>query len=92
MLRHQLAPYLVPRFAFTTEYVREAFEYSRPSNPNLRVLAMPPAWIWRQRLTWGLHAVLARLGAAGPFADVLREALHEPPSAPGDRLRGREAQ
>ncbi|GAB4535916.1 MAG: AarF/ABC1/UbiB kinase family protein [Haliangiales bacterium] len=82
MLKHQYAPYRSPRFAFTSEYVRAGMKFTGPSNPNLRKLAIPPPWIWLQRLTWGLHAVLARLGADGPFADVFRAALATPRAAP----------
>lgn len=77
MLRHQYTPYLTPRFRFTLDHLRAGVEFSRPSNPNLRHLAIPPQWIWQQRLLWGLHAVLARLGAEGPFRDVLLAALDE---------------
>ncbi len=75
MLRHQYAPYGQPRFRFTPEYVQAGAKFSGPSNPNLRRLAIPPAWIWVQRLLWGLHAVQVRLGAEGAFRDVMEEAL-----------------
>jgi predicted unusual protein kinase regulating ubiquinone biosynthesis (AarF/ABC1/UbiB family) len=78
LMCHELSPYRSARFRFTTEYVRRGMEFSRPGNPNLRLLAIPPQWIWLERLTWGLHAVLARLDAEGPFADVMREALSQP--------------
>lgn len=77
-LRHQLAPYCSARFHFTFEHLRKGMEYSKPDNPNLRLLAIPPPWIWQQRLQIGLHAVLARLDAEGPFRDVLQAALDEP--------------
>jgi predicted unusual protein kinase regulating ubiquinone biosynthesis (AarF/ABC1/UbiB family) len=75
MLCHQFAPYRSPRFQFSFEYVRAGMEFNRPSNPNLRHLAIPPSWIWEQRLVWGLHAVLARLNAEGNFAEVMRTTL-----------------
>lgn len=78
MLRHQYAPYVAPTFHFTPEYVRAGMEHSKPDNPNLRHLAIPPPWIWQQRLQFGLHAVLARLDAEGPFRDLLLEALETP--------------
>lgn len=77
MLCHQYAPYRVPHFRFTSEFVRDGMRFNRPDNPNLRQLAIPPPWIWEQRLVWGLHAVLARLGASGNFAEVMRVALAE---------------
>jgi predicted unusual protein kinase regulating ubiquinone biosynthesis (AarF/ABC1/UbiB family) len=77
MLCHQYAPYRVARFRFTFDFIRTGMQFNRPENPNLRHLAIPPPWIWEQRLVWGLHAVLARLECEGNFAEVLREALAE---------------
>lgn len=79
MLAHQYAPYRAPRFRFTREYLAAGTRHTGPHNPNLRKLAIPPAWIWMQRAIWGLHAVLVRLEAEAAFGDVLREALE--PSA-----------
>jgi predicted unusual protein kinase regulating ubiquinone biosynthesis (AarF/ABC1/UbiB family) len=78
MLSHQWEPYRVRRFRFTPEYLARGMEFSRPSNPNLRRLAIPPPWIWIQRLQWGLHAVLVRLGAEGAFSEALRPWLEGP--------------
>lgn len=75
LLRHQYAPYIAPHFAFTQDYLRQGMEFSRPSNPNLRILRIPPPWVWLQRLQWGLHAVLVRLGAEGNFRDTFHRAL-----------------
>lgn len=75
LMRHQYAPYITPRFRFTTDYIKAGAQFSSPSNPNLRYLAIPPQWIWLQRLQWGLHAVLARLGAEGDFGTVLRRSV-----------------
>lgn len=75
---HLLAPYRTPRFHFTPEYVRAAMDLNRPGNPNLRRIAIPPQWIWVQRLQFGLHAVLTRLSAEGRFADAMHEALAMP--------------
>lgn len=78
MLCHQYAPYKRARFRFTRDFIKTGMEFSHPSNPNLRKLAIPPAWIWVQRLVWGLHAVLARLDCEGPFGEVLERALEAP--------------
>jgi predicted unusual protein kinase regulating ubiquinone biosynthesis (AarF/ABC1/UbiB family) len=75
LMRHQYAPYSSARFRFTPEYLRVGMDFSKPDNPNLRRLAIAPPWIWQQRLQWGLHAVLVRLGAEGPFREVMLEAL-----------------
>jgi predicted unusual protein kinase regulating ubiquinone biosynthesis (AarF/ABC1/UbiB family) len=71
LLCHQWAPYRTARFRFTREYLAKGMEFSRPGNPNLRRLAIPPPWIWMQRLQFGLHAVLVRLGAEGDFRAAL---------------------
>lgn len=78
MLRHQYAPYRTAQFTFDAAYIRRGMDFSGPSTPNLRALAIPPPWIWQQRLLWGLHAVLARLGAMGDFGAILRAALDAP--------------
>jgi predicted unusual protein kinase regulating ubiquinone biosynthesis (AarF/ABC1/UbiB family) len=78
LLAHQWAPYRAPGFRFTPDYLAHAADFSRPGNPNLRKLAIPPPWIWLQRLQWGLHAVLVRLGAEGDFATPLRALLDTP--------------
>lgn len=80
LLRHQYAPYIDTKsgFAFTQDYLKKGMEYSQPSSPNLRQLAIPPEWIWIQRLQWGLHAVLVRLQAEGNFASIFQEAIEQP--------------
>jgi len=78
MLCHQWEPYRAAHFRFTPEYLARGMAFSRPSNPNLRRLAIPPSWIWVQRLQWGLHAVLNRLGAEGDFGAALRPWLEGP--------------
>lgn len=80
MLRHQWQPYRERTFCFTPEYVARGAAFSGPSNPNLRKLAIPPAWIWVQRMQWGLHAVLARMRAEGCFREVLERSLYAPPA------------
>lgn len=79
MLRHHWAPYASDAHTFSLDHVRKGMEFGMPSNPNLRRLAIPPEWVWLQRLQWGLHAVLARLGVRASFADVLREIVEAPP-------------
>jgi predicted unusual protein kinase regulating ubiquinone biosynthesis (AarF/ABC1/UbiB family) len=75
MVRHLYAPYTVPHFRFTSAYIREGARFNGPGNPNLRRLAIPPSWIWIQRLLVGLHSVLTRLGAEGDFRAIMRRAL-----------------
>ncbi|MEL6346938.1 MAG: AarF/ABC1/UbiB kinase family protein [Myxococcota bacterium] len=76
MERHFYAPYLTKSFTFTREWLEAGVQYTRPENPNLRRMAIPPEWIWLQRLQWGLHAVLIRLGASGDFRSVMDTALY----------------
>lgn len=75
MLCHQYAPYRSDGFEFTIDYVREAMEFSGPTNPNLRKIAIRPEWVWLGRLQWGLHAVLARLRVRGSFGPLMRELM-----------------
>jgi len=78
MLRWQWAPYLSETFAFTAEHMQHGARFSGPGNPNLRRMAIDGPWIWVERLRWGLHAVLARLGAHGSFRPLLQDALARP--------------
>lgn len=75
LLRGEWAPYLAPTHRFDADALRALYLEGKRNNPNLRRIAIPPEWIWLQRLTFGLHAVLARLGAKGDFGAELRDAL-----------------
>tara|TARA_B100000609_G_scaffold194410_1_gene186944 strand:+ start:23663 stop:24955 length:1293 start_codon:yes stop_codon:yes gene_type:complete len=75
MLRHMSKPYTVKHFRFTSDYIKRGMEYNQPSNTNMLYLAIPPEWIWWQRLQWGLHAVLMRLDAEGDFQTLFRDIL-----------------
>lgn len=78
MERHAWGPYLEPPVRLDASWLREAARFGQPSNPNLRRMAAPPAWVWLQRLQFGLHAVLTRLGAGEGLPRVLRDALDGP--------------
>lgn len=78
MYCHALAPYSEPAFDITTEYLRRGMDFGHPSNPNLRKIAIDPQWIWIQRLQWGLHAVLHKLGVRGNWGEILRTYLETP--------------
>ena len=75
MMCHQYEPYRSDTFKFTFDYIKRGTEFSGPGNPNGRIMAIPPEWIWITRLQWGLSAVLARLGAEGAFRPILLKAL-----------------
>ncbi len=79
VVRHQYAPYRGGAFHFDRDYVRDMMAMSGPGNRALRRLAVPPQWIWLQRLHWGLHAVLARLDVEVDFAGPFRELLSREP-------------
>lgn len=78
LLRREYEPYLSSRFVFAPDFIKKWAAFSKSANPNLRRLAIPPQWIWLERLQFGLHAVLARLGAEGNFGELLRASLSEP--------------
>ncbi len=80
LLRHELSPYLSQPYRsqpyrFTPEFLKKSFEFARATQPNARKMAVPPQWIWQQRLQTGLHAILIRLRAEGDFATPFRQAL-----------------
>lgn len=75
MLCWMFAPYRAERFRFDRAYWDEGLRFSRPGAHNARHLSFPPTWLWLQRTLFGLHAVLVRLGAEGPFAPIARAAL-----------------
>jgi predicted unusual protein kinase regulating ubiquinone biosynthesis (AarF/ABC1/UbiB family) len=74
-LRQEYSPYRAPRFEFTSDFLKKHMEASKAKNPNFRSMAIPPQWIWMERLLFGLHAVLARLGAQGDFRELMRSSL-----------------
>jgi predicted unusual protein kinase regulating ubiquinone biosynthesis (AarF/ABC1/UbiB family) len=72
-------PFMIPGFTYTAEYVARSKVFVDPrQNPNLRHMAMPPEWIWTQRLHWGLNSVLAHLNAQGDWTAWYREILDGP--------------
>ena len=77
-MRFLYRPYLEPRFRFDAKFVAESFGILMFDNPNRFRITMPPAWLFLNRLQWGLNAVLAQLGAAGPWREHLDEILAMP--------------
>ncbi len=72
-------PFMIPGFTYTPEYVARSKEFVDPrNNPNLRHMALPPEWVWTQRLHWGLNSVLAHLRAQGDWMAWYREILNGP--------------
>jgi len=75
MLEWLVRPYVQPSFRFTAAYNAEAQRFGQPTSRHTRSMAVPAPWIWFARTTFGLHAVLARLGAEGDFRGVLQAPL-----------------
>ncbi len=84
--RAAFAPFLSPSYRFERGFVRAVSAMNGPDSPNARHQALPAPWMWIYRLTWGLSSTLARMGAEGRFADMVRAALATPlaPLAVGD--------
>jgi predicted unusual protein kinase regulating ubiquinone biosynthesis (AarF/ABC1/UbiB family) len=75
MMRFLYEPVLTPRHTFSHEWVRRSFDIMLWSNKNKLTTAMPPAWLFANRLQWGLYSVLATLGASGDFGTPYRAAI-----------------
>lgn len=76
--RCAFTPFLSPQYHFERGFVQRAAAMNGPDSPNARHQALPPPWMWVYRLTFGLHSSLARIGARGCYADMLREILAGP--------------
>lgn len=77
-MRFMYKPFLEPGFRYHPEFVAKTFGILMFDNPNRYKLGMPPAWLFLNRLQWGLNAVLAQLGAAGPWREIVEEILAMP--------------
>src|SRR5262249_38626895 len=64
-MRYLYRPYLEADFRYTGEFVAKSFGILMFDNPNRLKLAMPPEWLFLNRLQWGVNAVLAQLGVTG---------------------------
>ena len=77
-MRTLYRPFLEPGYRYTASDVAASFGSLMFDNPNRFKLAMPPAWLFLNRLQWGLNAVLAQLGASGNWGEVIEEMLAAP--------------
>jgi predicted unusual protein kinase regulating ubiquinone biosynthesis (AarF/ABC1/UbiB family) len=77
-LGHLYRPFESADYTFTPAYVAATMEFAKLGNPNLRKLAMPPEWVWTNRLHFGLYSVLAALGARGDFRAAYERVLSAP--------------
>ena len=62
-------------FTYTHDYVSESYDLMIFKNPNKMKTALPPEWLFLNRLQWGMNSVLAHLGAAGRWPELWRAAI-----------------
>jgi predicted unusual protein kinase regulating ubiquinone biosynthesis (AarF/ABC1/UbiB family) len=78
-------PYMVDTFTFTRPWLGEMLgKMMDISGANLEVIRkfnMPASYVILDRVVWGMSALLARLGATGPFGAILDEYRHDAPPA-----------
>jgi predicted unusual protein kinase regulating ubiquinone biosynthesis (AarF/ABC1/UbiB family) len=77
-MRFLYTPFLERRFRYNPGFVAKSFGVLMFDNPNRLRLAMPPEWLFLNRLQWGLNAVLAQLGAASDWRAIIDEVLASP--------------
>jgi predicted unusual protein kinase regulating ubiquinone biosynthesis (AarF/ABC1/UbiB family)/DNA-binding XRE family transcriptional regulator len=63
-------------FTFTPEFIERTWRMSWPENRNRFRLTTPKHWVFTYRLNWGLHAVLAKLGARGDWRSTALALLY----------------
>ncbi|HEX4904570.1 MAG TPA: AarF/ABC1/UbiB kinase family protein [Acidimicrobiales bacterium] len=78
-------PYMHDTFTFTRPWLAEMLgKMMDISGGNLEVIRqfnMPSSYVILDRVVWGMSALLARLGATGPFGAILDEYRHDGPPA-----------
>ena len=76
ILQYIYQPFLQAEpFTFTHEYVAKSFDTLMFNNPNKYSTAIPPDWLFVNRLQWGLNSVLAHLNATADWGALFRRAL-----------------
>ena len=79
MMKYLYRPFLsTTPFTYTHDYVKESYGMMIFDNPNRRSGAMPPQWLFLNRLQWGLNSVLAHLRATAPWGDLWQAAIESP--------------
>jgi predicted unusual protein kinase regulating ubiquinone biosynthesis (AarF/ABC1/UbiB family) len=70
-------PYMEEEFTFTRQWVGETLgrviDITGPYKDVIKQLNMPASYVILDRVVWGVSALLGRLGASGPFGDILAE-------------------
>ncbi|MEZ5217963.1 MAG: hypothetical protein R2715_15570 [Ilumatobacteraceae bacterium] len=68
-------PYLVDRFRFTREFVRDTvsriLDVKGPSGDAVQQFDLPPSFVVLDRVVWGVSALLGKLDAEGPWRAML---------------------
>jgi predicted unusual protein kinase regulating ubiquinone biosynthesis (AarF/ABC1/UbiB family) len=79
-IRHLYRPFIEkdPFFTYTDAYVRKTYDLFLFDNPNDRRTGMPPEFLLLNRITFGLDAVLAKLGATAPWPKHFVETVSAP--------------
>jgi predicted unusual protein kinase regulating ubiquinone biosynthesis (AarF/ABC1/UbiB family) len=79
---HLYQPWLAEKpFTFTDEFIERTWRMSWLENRNRFRMTTPKHWVFSYRLNWGVHAILARLGARGDWRSTILELLYEPGEA-----------
>ena len=63
-------------FTFTPDFIERTWRLSWPDNRNRFRLTTPKHWVFSYRLNWGLHALLAKLGARGYWRTTILDLLY----------------
>jgi len=63
-------------YTFTREFIERTWRMSWLENRNRFRLTTPKHWVFTYRLNWGLHAILARLGARGDWRSIILALLY----------------
>jgi len=71
-------PFLEDNYRFEPGYLSESYDTLMFKNPNKMRMALPPEWLFLNRLQWGLFAVLNGLRARGPWGELWREFIAGP--------------
>ncbi len=70
-------PYLTDTFTFTREWMRATlagiFDVGGPYRDVIAALNMPASFVILDRVVWGVSAILGKLGATGPWREMLLE-------------------
>lgn len=85
LMRHVYEPFRSTKpYRYNRDYVKESYKRILWENENKRHACMPPPMLFVNRLQWGLHSIMADLGAEAVYADIFREAVE----APVERVQG----